>query len=146
MVDHSKKTLRQTQNTSAVGPRPKIVLVQTAFLLISRRRQREVFGPAVVAAIIGLVLFLDTLAGSKIPASFAHLMALLFGAWAGYAAWQHSRRVVTWSALDVTLVIAGGLLVIGALAYLAADGIRQPWAVLLTVFAVSYIVQSAGNS
>ncbi len=146
MTDHSKQTPRRTQNTPAVRPRSKIVLAQTAFLLTSRRRQREVFGPAAIAAIIGLALFLDTLTGTAIPIGFARLMALLFGAWAGYAAWQHSRRVLRWTALDVALVIAGGLLVIGALAFLASGGVRQAWAVLLTVFAVSYIVQTAAIS
>ncbi len=126
--------------------RTKVTLTHTTYLLGSRRRQREVFGPAAVALIIGLALAIDHLTQQNIPDSFACLMALLFGAWAGYCAWKHYRRVPVWSALDVALVVAGGLLAIGALAYLATPGIRLPWAVLLAVFSLAYIVQTADLS
>jgi hypothetical protein len=142
MTNQANRPTRGEANSA----RAKVALTHTTILLGSRRRQREVFGPPAVALIIGAALAIDRLTAQNIPDSFARLMALLFGAWAGYSAWKHYRRVPVWTALDVALVVAGGLLVIGALALLATPGIRLPWAVLLAVFSLAYIVQTADLS
>ena len=131
-----KSTSRKSQPSNA-GAQARVGFTQLSYLLASRRRQREVFGPPVIAMVIVGVLILDALFGQAIPAALQTLLMLLFGVWAGITArrWLEadSPRTVATNAL----IAGGALLVAGAVAQLLGIDVVLPWAVLLVLFALA---------
>lgn len=136
----AKSTSRKPQPSGA-GTKARLGLAQLSFLVTSRRRQRDVFGPAIIAIVVGGALILDAVIGPELPAALQILLMLLFGAWAGFIARRWLEVEAHRSTATNALIAGGALLVAGAVARLLGLDVALPWAVLLVLFALATLIR-----
>jgi len=136
----AKPTSRKPQPSGA-GNKARLGLAQLSFLVTSRRRQRDVFGPAIIAIVVGGALILDAVIGPELPAALQILLMLLFGAWAGFTARRWLEAQADRSTATNALIAGGALLVAGAVARLLGLDVALPWAVLLVLFALATLIR-----
>jgi hypothetical protein len=135
------KSASRNAKRSGAGTKARLGLAQLGFLATSRRRQRDVFGPAIIAIVVGGVLILDAMAGPELPAVVQILLMLLFGAWAGTTARRWFEAEGHRTVATNVLIACGAVLVAGAVARLLGINVALPWAVLLVLFALATLIR-----
>jgi hypothetical protein len=115
----------------------KVMIGQLTGILISRRRQRDVFGPSAIMLLMGIILFIDAVAGPKMDSTLNILLALTLSGWAGYRSWQIYRAEPS----QFHLLLGAGtlLLILGAVALLLGVHLQALWAGLLVLVALAFL-------